>query len=65
MVNPQRGDVVCERAVYGNNRTWGTDSVGATAPASTWYLAEGSTGGGMETYVLVQNPNADGGERGP
>ncbi len=27
-----------------------------TAPATTWYLAEGSTSGGMETYVLVQNP---------
>ena len=29
-------------------------------PASTWYLAEGSTDGGMETFVLVQNPNPDG-----
>ena len=28
-------------------------------PASTWYLAEGSTAGGMQTYVLVQNPNPD------
>ncbi|NPV60060.1 MAG: hypothetical protein HPY75_10395, partial [Actinobacteria bacterium] len=27
--------------------------------ASTWYLAEGSTDGGMETWVLVQNPNPD------
>jgi hypothetical protein len=27
-----------------------------TAPASTWYLAEGCTEGGMETWVLVQNP---------
>jgi len=25
---------------------------------NTWYLAEGSTDGGMETWVLVQNPNA-------
>jgi hypothetical protein len=24
---------------------------------STWYLAEGTTYGGMETWVLVQNPN--------
>ncbi len=23
----------------------------------TWYLAEGSTAGGMETFILVQNPN--------
>ena len=32
------------------------DSLGATAPASKWYLAEGSTDGGMETFLLVQNP---------
>ncbi len=25
----------------------------------TWYLAEGSTDGGMETFVLVQNPGAN------
>ncbi len=29
---------------------------GITAPALTWYLAEGSTAGGMETFILVQNP---------
>ena len=45
--------------MYGGNRTWGTDSIGATAPAPVWYLAEGSTGGGFETWVLVQNPGAD------
>jgi len=28
-------------------------------PTTTWYLAEGSTDGGMETFVLVQNPNPD------
>ncbi len=27
-----------------------------TQPATTWYLAEGCTQGGMETWVLVQNP---------
>ncbi len=52
------GDVICERAMYGGNRTWGTDSIGATAPAPVWYLAEGCTGGDFETWVLVQNPNA-------
>ena len=39
-------------------RPGATDSIGATVPATTWYLAEGSTDGGMETYVLVQNPGA-------
>ncbi len=24
----------------------------------TWYLAEGCTAGGVETWVLVENPNA-------
>ncbi len=57
-VTPTGGDVICERAVYGEERTWGTDSIGTTTPAATWYLAEGATDGGMETYVLVQNPNA-------
>ena len=39
-----------------------TDSIGVTAPATTWYLAEGCTGvdpstGTFETWVLVQNPS--------
>ena len=49
--------VVAERAMYGNNRAWAHESLGASAPKKTWCLAEGSTGGGMETWVLVQNPN--------
>jgi hypothetical protein len=54
-VNSSR-EVVCERAVYGNGRTWAHDSIGTTAPASTWYLAEGCTAENFETWVLVQNP---------
>ncbi len=50
------GAVVCERAMYGNGRAWAHDSIGATSPSGIWYLPEGSTGGGMETFVLVQNP---------
>ncbi len=50
------GEVICERAMYGPGRAWAHDSVGVTAPAKTWYLAEGCTEGGMETWVLVQNP---------
>jgi hypothetical protein len=48
--------VVAERAMYGNNRQWAHDSIGATAPDTTWCLPEGSTGPGFETWVLVQNP---------
>ena len=51
------GGVVCERPVYGARKAWAHDSVGVTSPAYTWYLAEGSTYGGMETWVCVQNPN--------
>ncbi|MBN1289032.1 MAG: C39 family peptidase [Actinobacteria bacterium] len=69
--------VIAERSMYGNNRTWGHDSIGVTEPADTWYLAEGCTNGGFETWILIQNPNdsaaevtlsymtADGERRGP
>ena len=50
-------NVVVERSVYGNNRQWAHNSIGVIKPSSSWYLAEGSTGPGMETWVLVQNPN--------
>ena len=43
--------------MYGEDRTWGHDSIGAADPSQEWYLAEGSTGPGFETWVLVQNPN--------
>jgi hypothetical protein len=33
------------------------NSFGVTAPSNAWYLAEGCTGGDLETWVLVQNPN--------
>jgi len=50
--------VIAERSMYGNNRAWGTDSIGAPGAADTWYLAEGCTNAGFETWVLVQNPSA-------
>jgi hypothetical protein len=49
--------VIAERAMYGSNRTWGHDSIGVTQPETTWYLAEGCTNTGFESWVLVQNPN--------
>ena len=51
--------VVCERAMYGPGWTWAHESVGAAATSFTWYLAEGCTEGGMETYLLVQNPGEE------
>jgi len=38
-------------------RREGHCSVGATTPADDFYLAEGTTAWGFETYILVQNPN--------
>jgi Family of unknown function (DUF5719) len=48
--------VVAERSMYGNNRSWGTASAGVPQPLKSWFLAEGSTGPGIETWILVQNP---------
>jgi hypothetical protein len=48
--------VVCERAMYGGNREWGAGATGVTTPSDTWYLSEGCTVPGFETWVLVQNP---------
>lgn len=57
--------VIPERSMYTNwvtplgdtVRREGHDSVGAMQPATSFYLAEGSTAWGFTTYVLVQNPN--------
>ncbi len=59
IVSSEGGDIVAERAMYGNERTWANCSVGTEIPASTWYLAEGCTGEGFETWVLVFNPGDD------
>ena len=42
--------------MYGADRAWAHASIGTSTPAPDWYLAEGSTGEGFETWVLVQNP---------
>ncbi len=51
--------LVVERAMYFNyeGKTGGTSVVGIDEPATTWYLAEGYTGGTFDTYVLMANPN--------
>ncbi|NPV60690.1 MAG: hypothetical protein HPY75_13665 [Actinobacteria bacterium] len=53
--------VVAERAVYFdyNGKKGGHDSIGVSAPATSWYLAEGYTGGDFDTWVLVQNPGTE------
>lgn len=49
--------VIAERSVYGSHRQWGHDSIGVSEPATTWYLAEGSTANGVVTKISVMNPN--------
>jgi parallel beta-helix repeat protein len=48
--------VIPERAMYRDNRREGHDSTGTTTAANDYYLAEGCTGFGFTTYVLIQNP---------
>ncbi|MBN2169573.1 MAG: hypothetical protein JW738_10040, partial [Actinobacteria bacterium] len=56
-VEGYHGDsIVAERAMYWNGQNGGHCAAGVTEPATDWYLAEGSTGLGFETWILVQNP---------
>jgi IPT/TIG domain len=51
--------VIPERAMYRNNKREGHDSIGTTAAASDYYLAEGTTAWGFTTWLLIQNPVSD------
>jgi hypothetical protein len=55
--------IIAERPFYVNNFDFGDgtisdghDAFGATAPASTWNFAEGTTLGGFKEYLTLQNP---------
>ena len=50
--------VIAERAMYRNARREGHDSTGTTTAATDYYLAEGCSGFGFTTYILVQNPQS-------
>ncbi len=53
---------VAERAMYfGTSPIFrgGHESAGVTAPSATWLLAEGATGAGFETFILVANPGSE------
>lgn len=47
--------VLAERAMYFGHD--GHVSSGVAAPSTTWFLAEGNTGGGFDTWILLQNPS--------
>ncbi|MBU1670881.1 MAG: hypothetical protein KKF41_11860 [Actinobacteria bacterium] len=53
--------VIAERAMYFDyyGKLGGHDSVGATSPSATWYLAEGYTAEGFDTFVLMENPGTE------
>ncbi len=54
---PERSMYKAAPGAAPGNRREGHDSIGTTAPATDYYLAEGTTAWGFTTYVLVQNPN--------
>ncbi|MBC7248194.1 MAG: hypothetical protein H5T73_10525 [Actinobacteria bacterium] len=51
--------VLAERAMYFDyeGKKGGSDSIGTPSPSSTWYFAEGYTGGTFDTWLVLQNPN--------
>ena len=51
--------VLVERAMYWNDRSDGHACIGTPTPDTTWYLPEGYTDQGFETWVLIQNPGDD------
>jgi hypothetical protein len=50
--------IVAERSVYFRygSAIDGATSIGACQAMPKWFLAEGYTGGGFETFVLIMNP---------
>ena len=60
-------NVVAERAMYFDNFRSGHDALGVSTPSTTWYFAEGFTGGSaqtaFETFLLLANTSAARGHR--
>jgi hypothetical protein len=48
--------IVIERSVYFDNGRSGYDAAGVAAPATEWFLPEGSTSGSFEEQLAVLNP---------
>ncbi len=51
--------IVVERSMYFANGTGGHGSVGVKTPGKTWFLAEGDTRAGSDTWILLQNPGSE------
>jgi hypothetical protein len=61
-VTATRGQVVAERSMYFRYRgkyPGGHNSAGVTSPDTQWYLPEGCTAYGFDTFILVQNPGSE------
>jgi hypothetical protein len=49
--------IVVDRTMYWDQSGYGSSAETAiAAPGTTWYLAEGSTGGAFDLFYLLQNP---------
>ncbi|MBU1669802.1 MAG: C40 family peptidase [Actinobacteria bacterium] len=60
VVDATQGRVIAERSMYFrylDTYPGGHSSPGVTGPSTDWYLAEGCTAYGFDTYVLLQNPS--------
>ncbi len=59
----EQDGIIAERAMYFNydtgqgDRVGGHSTIGAPNTNGSWYLPEGYTGGGFDTYILLMNPN--------
>ena len=55
--------IIVERAMYfdehGQMYGAGHDSMGVTAPALSWFLAEGATGAWFDLFILLANPGLE------
>ena len=48
--------IVVERAMYFDSDQSGHDTLATPTPAQTWYLAAGTSRGGFDTWLLLENP---------
>lgn len=49
--------ILAERAMYWSSFEGGSSAPAIPSPATTWLFAEGATLGGMQTFILLGNPN--------
>ena len=57
---PEDSQVVAQRSMYFNfNGINGGHTAKGSQPSTSWYFAEGYTGPGFDTYLLVFNPQND------